>query len=208
MRKAQKSDKDLAVKIITETFLDNPGVNWMLRKNGNRKKQIKRLAEYAFIHSQVRDGVFISSNEKGVALCYPYYVKKFSLLELYHEIIFLITSVPLLRIPEIIKREIYRKKIRGKNDNYFYFWFFAVTSDGENAGFELKHAVYDEAANANKPILVETAVRRNKLVYERMGCETYHYWVDKEKDIEYWFLKWVPEGVEDYFKRDYSENIR
>ncbi len=55
---------------------ENPGICWMFKKWGNIKKHIKNLADYAFIKSFVRDGVFISSDEKGVALCFRYDKKK------------------------------------------------------------------------------------------------------------------------------------
>ena len=86
MRKATRSDEALVVDIISYTFDTNPGVNWMLRKRGNHGRMIKRMAAYAFIKAFVRDGVYISSNEKGVALCYKYNYHTFSLSELFYEL--------------------------------------------------------------------------------------------------------------------------
>ena len=70
MRLAKKTDKELVVSIISETFQKNPGVNWMFSSKGNRTRKLSRLAEFAFIKCYNRNGVYISSNEKGVALFY------------------------------------------------------------------------------------------------------------------------------------------
>jgi len=70
MRKASLAEKDKVIDIISSTFDTNPGVNWLIKKRGRHKKKIYRLASYAFYKSYLREGAFISSNEKGVALCY------------------------------------------------------------------------------------------------------------------------------------------
>ena len=77
MKLATKADKKLVVEIITQTFENNPGVNWLLRKEGNKQKKIKRLAEFTFKKAHLRNGVYISSNRKGVAICYKFNQKTF-----------------------------------------------------------------------------------------------------------------------------------
>jgi hypothetical protein len=56
-----------AVDIITGTFNMNPGVSRMLRKGGDHSRKTRRIAAYAFIKAFLRNGVFISSKELGVA---------------------------------------------------------------------------------------------------------------------------------------------
>lgn len=192
MRKATKKDKEVVVDIISTSFRDNPGVNWLLKNGGANKKAIKRLSALAFIKGLRRNGVFISSNEKGVAICYDPSIKRSSIQEIIYEFYFGITSINLLRIPEVLKRESYRKSKRPSSGNYLYFWFFGVVKGGENAARELGKAVFEEAKQLNLPIYLEAAEKRNKLLYERYGFETYHYWEVPEKNITFWFLRWEP----------------
>ena len=42
------------------------------------------------------------------------------------------------------------------------------------------------------PVYLETAMDRNRAVYERYGFETYHFWEDREKNIRFWFMKLEP----------------
>ena len=189
MRPATKSDKKLVVQIITETFEQNPGVNWLLKQGGDRKKKIKRLAEFTFVKARIRNGVFVSSNSKGVAICYKFNVRKFSLSELYYELKFSLTSINISRIPKVLKRENYRKKQRPQSGKYLYFWFLGVLSGGGNAVFELRDGIFEMAKNEHLPIYMETAVERNKLIYERYGFRTYHFWNDEKEKIRFWFMK-------------------
>ncbi len=192
MRKATKFDQQKVVDIISKSFAENPGVNWMFKKGGDHKRKMKSLASYVFMKGLVRNGVYISSNEKGVAICYPFNDMKFSLTEILYQLRFVFHSLDFRSIPKILKRESYRKKIRPASGEYLYFWFLGVLHGGEKAAFELKDAILKEAKQKNLPIYLETAVPRNQKVYERFGFKTYHYWEDETQNIRFWFMRWVP----------------
>ena len=145
MRLAKSSDKELVVKIITKTFDKNPGVNWLLRKEGNHKKQIQRLVNYVFIKAFLRNGVYISSNEKGVAVCYRFNNTKFSITEIFYQLRFALTSINLTRLVKVMKRESFRKSKRPSSGEYLYFWFLGVLPGGEKAVFELKDTIFKKA---------------------------------------------------------------
>ena len=123
MRKATKADKDKVIDIISSTFETNPGVNWMIKKRGSNNKKIHRLASYAFLKSFLREGVYISSNEKGVALCYRFNYQVFSIREVIYQLRFALFSINLWRILKVLKRVSYRKSKCPKSGNYLYFWF-------------------------------------------------------------------------------------
>jgi len=193
MRAATLRDRKLVTDIIAFTFTANPGVNWMLRKGGNHERKIRRLASYAFIKSFVRKGVYISQNEKGVALCYKFNIKVFSLVELFHQLRFALTSISPYRFSAILKREAYRNSQRPGSGEYLYFWFLGVMPGGGNAVFEIRDEIFRISREENLPIYLETAMDRVRIGYERYGFETFHYWENKDEDIKFWFMKWEPE---------------
>lgn len=192
MRKATKHDKDKVVDIISKTFASNPGVNWMLKKGGDHNKKLEKLASYAFIKGVLRDGVYISSNEKGVAICYKYNYKKVSIIEFLYQIRFVLSSINLKFIPKVLKRESYRESMRPKSGEYLYFWFFGVLPGEKDAAFELKNAIFKQAIQNNIPIYLETTIERNQHIYERFGFKTFHYWEKQSENIQFWFMKWEP----------------
>jgi hypothetical protein len=183
---ATLNDKLASVRIIAATFDANPSVINIIGKKGNRKKQLERLATFAFTKSLNRKGAFISKNKMGVAFFYKSSVKVFSLKEIYYEIRFAL-SIPFQKVIETLKRQAYLKKHRYQKEN-FYFWFFGVEKGGDQAGFELKDYLYQLSADEDLPIILETSIKRNKVVYLRYGFEIYHTWENYSDKSPLWFM--------------------
>jgi hypothetical protein len=150
MRKARFAERDRVIEIISSTFETNPGVNWLVKKSGSHKKKIRRLASYAFLKSFLREGAYISSNEKAVALCYRFNYQIFSIREVIYQLRFALFSINLLRIPKVLKRESYRKRKRPESGNYLYFWFLGVMPDGSGAVYELRDAIFELATELKR----------------------------------------------------------
>jgi len=191
VRLAQPKDRDLVIQVMTTMFADNPAVLSLIAPGKNKQSGIQSLAEFAFQKCLHRNGVWISSNEKAVALCYQFNSGGFSLKEFFSELSFALRYIGLSRLPKILAREAYRKKQRPADGDYFYFWFFAALSDAGEAAFELKNGIFDLAKKADLPIYTETSVERNRKIYERYGFETFHRWEDAMEKVTFWFLKRV-----------------
>lgn len=192
MRKAGMADMDMVVEIISDTFESNPGVNWLVKKKGDRKQKIRRLASYAFLKSFMREGAFISSNEKGVALCYMFNYRVFSIREVYYQLRFALFSINPRHILKVLRRESYRTSQRPASGDYLYFWFLGVLPGGDRAVFELRDEIFELARKKNLPIYLETAMERTMLAYERYGFKTYHFWEEPTENIKFWFMRWEP----------------
>lgn len=190
MIQATDKERAIVVELITETFLENPSVNIVIGEGGNRKKKISRLADYAFTKSLNRKGAFISQNQKGVALCFRSDEGGSNLKELYYEVRFAL-AIPVKNVIATLKREGYIKKHR-LSEPHLYFWFLGVNKDGEKAVFELKEHFFELSSEQNLPILLETSVMRNRLIYERYGFEVYHTWEDSGNGKALWFMMRKP----------------
>jgi len=189
MRLASWKDRKKVIDIIATTFEDNPGSVWLLRTNANRKRAIRCLARYVFLTAYNRDGAWISSNEMGMALCYKFNKKAFSILETWCKIRFAILYANIKKRKEIKYREKYRRDARPSDGNYLYFWFFGVKKGGGSAGFEISKEIMKLSEEKNLPIYLETAMEKNMKVYERYGYSMFHFWEEKEKNIQFWFMK-------------------
>jgi hypothetical protein len=189
VRLAQPKDRELVVRVMTTMFATNPAVLSLIAPGKDKLAGVQSLAEFSFQKCLSRNGVWISSNDKAVALCYRFNEGGFSLKEFLLELRFAIRFIELKRLPAILAREAYRKKQRPADGNYFYFWFFAALPDAVEAAFELKNGIFDLAQKAGLPIYTETSVERNRKVYERYGFETYQRWEDPNEEVTFWFLK-------------------
>ena len=192
MRKAKWSDKELYADIFTEVFAGNTGTTWVLRKNIRQEKALRRMAMYTFVKGMIRDGVYISDNENGIGVCFRFNYRKFSIRSIWAELVFAITALSIRKLPQILRREAYRKNKRPASGNYLYYWFLDARPGERSAALEMGKEMLEIADNMNLPIYLETAVERIKPVYERYGFETFHYWEIKEKSIQFWFLKHEP----------------
>ena len=55
MREATKSDSDLLIKILLESFEENPRVNWILGEKGNLLKKRRLIIQYS-VEKALREG--------------------------------------------------------------------------------------------------------------------------------------------------------
>lgn len=191
MRKANISDEKLIIKIISESFIHNPSVLSVIKNDNKKKQRIAELAKYAFRTAVRRNGVYISSDNEGVAICYKYNEKKESLIDYWNQLNLVIKSIGFSRVFKILKREGFVKKFRPVSGEYFYFWFFGVTNmgKGKGAAMELKDAIVKESLNKKLPIYLETSVEKNKSIYERYGFEVYHKWKNDSENMTLWFMR-------------------
>lgn len=190
MPQASKEDKVDAVRIIVNTFDQNPSVNIVIGSGGNRQKKIRRLGEYAFIKALNRKGAYLSSNRKGAALCFESDARGVNFAEFMSELRFAL-AIPPRKVMQTLKRERYIKKHRYEG-RHLYFWFLGVERDGGQAVFELKEFLFRWSEEKQLPILLETSVFRNRKVYERYGFEVYHTWSDSGNGKELWFMMRKP----------------
>lgn len=190
MTLATPQDKSEAVRIITNTFDQNPSVNIVIGSGGNRRKKISRLGNYAFIKAMNRQGAYLSSNRKGAALCFLSDAKGTNFAEFWAELRFALV-IPPKKVIQTLKRESYIKKHRYEG-KHLYFWFLGVEKGGGQAVYELKEHLFAMSEREQLPILLETSVARNRSVYERYGFEVYHTWNDSGDGKTLWFMMRKP----------------
>lgn len=196
MRRATKADKVKVVDIIAESFEHNPSVNWAIKQDKKRKSRLHVLAEYAFNTINRREGVYISSDEEGVILFYKENAYKEGFADYIDQAKMAINAVGLSRVPEILKNEAYKKKIRPQDGEFIYCWFYGVkvASRGHGAAYEMKNFLAEQADKLQLPVYIETSVLKNTIAYKRWGYETYHEWDVEGKDKTLWFMRRLPQN--------------
>jgi len=189
LRKATEADLDLVVDVCVHSLNRAIGVNWLFKNKVNTKK-LSHLATFAFYKCLQSDGVLISDNGKAVLMYFQNKIKD-NFRTKFFQGIFVLSSIPFFHLPKVLYREKTRAKIR-PSAKHIYVFLFAAKKDSNRAGFELQKAFDAEIKQLNLTAYVETAMERNKNAYERYGYETYDYWKDEDKGIEFWFMKKEP----------------
>ena len=186
-----KRTENHVVDIISKTFDDNPMINFIVKQDTKRKTRIRDLAKYSFRRCARRDGVFLSNDGKGVALCYRNQAKG-NWRDILDQIELIFKVIGIGGVSDAQKRESYRAEIRSKDPDYLYFWFLGVLKGGEHmaAVKELRDTIFDLSDQLKLPIYLETTLPKNKLVYERYGFQTIHEWeVPGSNGITMWFMR-------------------
>jgi hypothetical protein len=190
MRAATKEDRQLIENIIIESFRDNANLNFMIRPNGKKEKMLKRIATYAYRFAFKREGIFITSDNKGLVICCEQPIK-LDFEDYFNQFRLILGALNLRKILKIFHRDAYIKSVRPQEERAIYIWCLALRNDVRfnRTAVEIKNFVFEKATNAQLPIYVETALWKNKIVFERFGFETYHYWESASFALKTWFMR-------------------
>lgn len=190
MKKATKNDRIVVEQIIIEAFRDNPNINFMIRPSADKEKMLKRLAQYVFDFALKREGIFITSDSKGLVICCEQPIKM-DLEDYFNQFKLILGAIKLRNIGNIFHRNAYINSIRPNKEKAIYLWCVALSNTvrGHTTANEIKNFVFEKATQAQLPIYVETALWKHKIAYERYGFETYHYWESAGYRLKTWFLK-------------------
>ncbi len=185
------TNRENAVRIITESFQDNPSVVNVLKPGGDQTKKLDVLAKYAYDTSVSRNGVYFSSDGEGVAFCYRYNFKNEGINDYLNQVKLVLGAIGINRLLEVMKRDNYIKSIRPKDGDFLYFWFFGVSNQGRggHAAWEIKETIFRISEEKKLPIYLETSVPQNKRIYKRYGFETYHEWSQAKGKKPLWFMR-------------------
>jgi ribosomal protein S18 acetylase RimI-like enzyme len=190
MKNASISDKECVVSILTQSFLKNPTLLYLIRNKRNKERYIKRVVNYAFNFAIRREGVFLSENRKGVAICFQYNYMKQDYIDIIRLSKAIISAFSIRKLLVTAYHNYHIEKQRPSDGRYLYFWFFGVDPQEQP-----KQSAKDLATNIIKmsnyqelDIYAETTLEQNKRVYERYGFEVYKHWQNPINKINVWFM--------------------
>lgn len=185
------------INIIAEAFKLIPAGNQLVKQDGKRDFRYQKLAEYVYTNAVKKDGLHLSSNNEGVAICYlidPKNNKK-TFTDIINDIKFMFNVSGIKNALAITKRHKYIMQQRPQNDQYMYWEFSGVNPKHVGNGgaifsmAELRDKLFGKAHDLQIPIFSETAIRKNMIVYRRYGFEIYHEWIMPDGSTM-WFLKY------------------
>ena len=169
MRKGKKKDISLVVRIISESFKDNKSTNFV---TGNDISKLPALIKYSSYKALLNGDIFISHDEKAVALLIDSSKNKISISYLYHTLVLAINVIGLSRVREVLNREKLIAKHQPKND-FLHLWYIGVLPEnsGTGKGTQLLQDILKFYSSDQKPIYLETSTIRNLSFYKRNGFE-------------------------------------
>jgi len=140
--------------------------------------------------------MYILSDKEGAIFFYKENAYKEGLADYIDQAKMAFNAVGLSRVPQILKTEAYKKRIRPQDGEFIYCWFYGVKvqSRGKGAAYEMKNYLAHIADQLQLPVYVETSVQKNTFAYKRWGYETYHEWHVEGKNKTLWFMRRDPKA--------------
>jgi len=175
MIRATRSDKELIVGILTNSFADNKSVNYIIQQDSKRIERIKSLMEYSFEVCLMFGEVFISADKKGCALILFPDKKKTTVNSLLLDLKLLLKSTGLQNAIKAMKREEAIQKLH-PDGLLYYLWFIGVDNSEQNKGIgsALLQEVITQATLQKRLVILETSTEKNIPWYEKHGFKMYN----------------------------------
>lgn len=190
MRSIDSTTKQRAVDILVRSFSAVPGALWVVKKDHKISSRIRALCTFCLETSLQKEGAFITSDDKGVALIFDSRKKQDMLPWLIGYIRLGNRCIGWERAWSIIVRE---RTIQQKRpiSPHLYFWMLAVEDNvnGIDTIIELRDFAYALSRVKGMPICIETTSERNRVMYQRYGFVVYDTWQIPEQNITMWFMK-------------------
>lgn len=175
MKRATRAEKNLVIDILSAAFDENRSVNYIIPQDQFRKKRIRALMEYSFETCFLSGNVYLSEDEKAVALVSFPDRKKMSFKSILGDLKLISKGTGLGNISKVLQRE---KAISGHYPDtpIYYLWFIGVSPGYQNQGIggRLLTEVIRDAENRGRPVYLETSTEKNLPWYHKAGFTIYH----------------------------------
>ena len=175
MIRADYKDKNLIIKILAESFVDNKSVNFIIKQDKNRSERIRKLMDYSFEMCYLFGDIFLSEDKKACTLVLYPDKKRTTLKTMLLDVKLVFSCIGVENIKNAIARESKIKKIQPKNLMY-YLWFIGVDPEYQNEGIgsNLMKDIIHDSDNKKRPVYLETSTLKNLPWYKKFGFQIYN----------------------------------
>ncbi len=181
--RATNSDRTLVVGILVEAFEplhEDNSINFIVRKDKNRRKRLRLLMGYLFDKAMRSGEVFLSDNRAACLLISYKNKEVFSWSSLASDLNLVINCIGIGRFFSVIKRQKIVKRNYPKT-NHIRPMIFAVKSEykGTVTAAKLIMQVFKDFKSNTLPVIVDTASEDHVKLYQKFGLKVFN----KEEEL-------------------------
>jgi len=182
-------NKQVAIKIATEAFINNPSMRWFVKNDNSADLRMQNLCDYCICCAMEKQGAFFSNDMNGLVLVYrndakiaifKYFKLLFSLLHY---------CCGWKKLPLLIYRQYLVGKKRNKEQHLYVLLIASNHKNGNYTVNEMKNYIFRLSQQYQLPVYAETASYAAKTAYERNGFKTYNSMTIPGSKIQLWFLE-------------------
>lgn len=188
MRKASQSDKKKVVEILTESFIDNKSVNYILKKGGNKERKIKDLMNYSFNLGMKKGDIFINEENNACSIIMYPKKKKYDFWSLIQDIKLVKNVIGLKKVIKVSKKE---KEVSNHHpeNNFAHLWYIGVEkkSQGRGLGTDFLNKICTYYKEKDLKIYLETSTEINIPFYKKSDFGVFN--INEEYGFKFYHLK-------------------
>lgn len=174
MTPLDSSNQTTVCNILTQSFLDNKSVNYIIKQDRYKHRRIEELMNYSYKQSSVFGKIYLNADNNACALLLYPDKKRTTLKSMLWDVRFIIKSMGISNIKKALQREAAIKK-EHPNQPFSYLWFIGVdpSAQGKGIGSALMQQIISDSEKQQRPICLETSTVKNLPWYEKFGFKTY-----------------------------------
>jgi ribosomal protein S18 acetylase RimI-like enzyme len=174
MKQANPQDISIVTRILTDAFIDNNSVNYVVKQDRRKRDRIAGLMKYSFKVCQDFGEVWISDDQQACALLLFPDKKKTTFSAILQDVDLAFSVIGVTRVSGVMKREGLIKSHHPK-EPFCHLWFIGVDAAHQHSGkgSTLLQSIIDLCRRRNQSIYLETSVARNLNWYKKFGFEIY-----------------------------------
>lgn len=174
MKKATKEDRELIIKILTNSFDENQSVNYIVKSDNKRAQRITALMSYSLDMCTLFGEVYLNDDKTACALTIYPHKKKTNFKAIWLDLVLVFKAIGIGRVGKAMSRETQIKK-RYPKEPFCYLWFIGVEKSYQHQGegSMLLSEIIKDANTQGLPILLETSTLQNIPWYEKYKFEIY-----------------------------------
>jgi len=187
MRKATLQDRQQVIELLSQSFDQNPSVNFVIRQDSRRYERLQALMGYSFDCCYEAGRVYLNEEENTCALVLFHDRKRTTWKSVCRDLKLAINIIGIAGINKVLVRNARIAK-QYPVTPFYHLWFIGVLPESQHkgAGSRMLEQLIGESEQMNRPLLLETSVHTNVKWYEQFGFRIY-----QELDLGYklYFLR-------------------
>lgn len=163
-------NKERIISILTESFAENPSVNYVVKQDKKRMARIASLMEYSYFQGKVGGDLFYNAQEFACAIVIDPEKRKPFFKSVWWDLKLVFQCIGIRNVRKVLKRQ-KLIKLHHPSSNHVHLWYIGVdpTHQGKGFGSTLLTEIIKAYKSKGKHIILETSNPKNFPFYERHG---------------------------------------
>jgi len=179
IRRASLADRPIVLKILKESFKDDPYLRW-LSNESNRKNKVEVVLEYVVDETFGNGEIYLTEDNKATALWNSEKKEGFSFTYIWRNLSFLF-KIGIRGTIDVVRKDKLTHDQYPRVDTYCHLYLIGVLPEARGKGLasELINPMIEKMTENSIPMFLETANPVNVEIYRKKGFSVFKS-IDKD----------------------------